>query len=403
MKIGVYFGKYIFSDSKSGGAFTFQQSILNNLLKISSEHEFFIFSDDANKIKSKNNLKFIQLKRFYARGNFINKQFLRVFYKFKRKQIEKKYFNPLNKAINEHNIELMWFVTPAYEFVEVPFICTIWDLQHRKQSFFPEVSVAGWKFDEREKRYNFVIPRAAYIITGNDAGKNEIVQFYSIPPKRVKLIPMPTPEVVFSCKNIDVDFAKTLPEKFLFYPAQFWPHKNHIVILLSLKILKEKYGLSFSVVFTGSDKGNLNYIKQKVKEFGLQEKVYFLGFVSIEQLVTAYKKAFALIFPSFFGPDNIPPLEAFALKCPVIAAKVDGSQFQLQGAALLFNPTNEEELAHCVHKLHHNMQLRKKIIINGFKKAKSFNSKSYVEKILQIFDEFYKIRRCWSSKEKYQE
>ena len=405
MKIGIYLGKYIFSSAKSGGAFTFQQSILNNLLELKSQHDFYIFSDDANRFPKKSKLNFVQLNRFYADSDesFFKTQFLRISRKFKRNNLERKFFNPLNKAALEKNIELMWFVTPAYEFVEVSYIYTVWDLQHRKQSFFPEVSIAGWKFEDREKRYNFVIPRAAYVISGNEEGKDEILRFYGIPPERVKTIPMPTPDFVFNSFDIDSILEKKLPEKFLFYPAQFWPHKNHIVILYALKILKEKYGLDFSVVFTGSDKGNLGYIKQKIKELGLQKKIHFLGFVSIQELITIYKSAFVLVFPSFFGPDNIPPLEAFALECSVIAAKVDGSQYQLKDAALLFDPISEKDLADCVKNLFENTKLKEELIKNGVKKANVFSSKNYIKQIFNIFDEFALIRRCWSNTEKYKE
>ncbi|MCK4499964.1 glycosyltransferase family 4 protein, partial [Candidatus Babeliales bacterium] len=403
MKIGIYLGKYIFADAKSGGVFTFQQSILNSLVELNDQHDLYIFSDDANRFPKNSKLNFVQLNRFYANENesFFKTQILRIYRKIKRNRLEKNYFSALNKAVLEKNIELMWFVTPAYEFVEVPYVYTVWDLQHRKQSFFPEVSIAGWKFEDREKRYNLAIPRAAYVAIGNESGKDEIVKFYGIPPERVKTIPMPTPNFVFNKFEIDSNLEKKLPEKFLFYPAQFWPHKNHIVILYALNILKEKHGLDFSVVFTGSDKGNLKYIKQKVKELDLQDKVYFLGFVSIQKLITLYKNAFALVFASFFGPDNIPPLEAFALKCSVIAAKVDGSQYQLKDAALLFNPTNENELADCVKNLLDDKELKEKLIENGVKKANVFSSKNYIKQIFNIFDEFALIRRCWSNTEKY--
>ncbi len=51
---------------------------------------------------------------------------------------------------------------------------------------------------------------------------------------------------------------------------------------------------------------------------------------------------------TFFGPENLPPLEAFALKCPVIASNVSGSEEQLGDAAILVNPVNPEEIAQAI-------------------------------------------------------
>jgi glycosyltransferase involved in cell wall biosynthesis len=404
MRIGVYCGKTIFSDAQAGGAYTFQKSIVQALYDIQSEHEIFIFSDDVLE-GQQGAVRFVRLDRYHAQKNenVAQRLLLKIPRKIQRIRLEKEFVSPLNKAVLENCIELMWFVTPAYEYVEVPFIYTVWDLQHRLQSYFPEVSVTGWKFEDREKRYGFVLPRAAFIITGNQAGKNEIIKFYAIPEQRVKIIPMPVPNFVFDQGPLDKQVKQSLPTPYIFYPAQFWPHKNHIVILLALKILKERYNISLHVVFTGSDKGNLQYIKETVTKLGLKDNVVFSGFVSVEALIHLYKNALALVLPSFFGPDNIPPLEAFALGCPVIAAKVAGSEYQLEGAALLFDPKDERALAEHIKKLYENQGLRESLVTKGKDKVAGLTAQNYVKSLLALVDEFGPIRRCWSNLKPYRQ
>lgn len=413
MKVGVYLGRNIRSDAMagaSGGAFTFQQSILNVLKKYDGRHEFIVFSDDYEDVGQKKfnsinvPVKFIKLQRFVSESDekFLTRLLFKIPRKIKRSNLCAKFDNALNKAVIDHKIELMWFATPAFEFVSVPYIYTVWDLQHRLQSYFPEVSVTGWTFEAREKRYGSVIPRATYVVIGNEEGRRELMEFYAIPEQRIKTIPMPVPSFAFD-KNINtVDLKKyKITKPFLFYPAQFWPHKNHILILLALKILKEKYNLDLDVVFTGSDKGNLDYIKNKAQEFDIISNVHFLNFVPIEVLKALYCNAFALVFPSFFGPDNIPPLEAFALGCPVISANFLGAEFQLADAALLFDPKNEHELALMIKKLHENSDLRQSLINKGELLVKNYTSEKYLENIIQTINEFVPIRRCWSSHEIY--
>ena len=80
-----------------------------------------------------------------------------------------------------------------------------------------------------------------------------------------------------------------------------WPHKNHIVTLKALKIIIDS-GYSVSIVFSGADKGNLNYIKQQAMSLGIEKNVKFLGFVSAEELCQLYKKAFATVYASYLGP-----------------------------------------------------------------------------------------------------
>ncbi len=403
MRVGFYFGREIYSDAKSGGAFTFTQSIFRQLCKTEIGHEIYIFSDDADKLSNSGQIKFIKINRFYSNSDesFIKRLFLKIPRKILRILQNRKYKSALNQIVLENKIELMWFVTPAYEQVDIPYVYTVWDLQHRLQTYFPEVSVSGNAFEEREKNYSSIIPKASFIIIGNDVGKNEVSKFYNYSETRIKTLPLPTPDFVLRENFNKKEYS--VKENILFYPAQFWPHKNHIVILHALKILKEKYDLDFKVIFTGSDKGNLDYIKNNVIELGLKDKVEFLGFVSVNKLVELYKNSFALIFPSFFGPDNIPPLEAFALGCPVVAAEVPGSEYQLKDAALLFDPKNEIELVRLIKKLYEDMALRNNLIKKGFKIAMSWTSKEYVEGIIKIVDDFEPIRRCWSNKRVYKE
>jgi len=413
MRVGVYFGKNIKADATdgaSGGAFTFQQSILNVLKKYDGQHEFIVFSDDYEDVGQKKlnsinvPVKFIKLQRFVSKSdeNFLTRLLFKIPRKIKRSKLRAKFNNALNKAVIDNKIELMWFATPAFEFVSVPYIYTVWDLQHRLQSYFPEVSVTGWTFDAREKRYGSVIPRATYVVIGNQEGKRELIEFYAMPEQRIKTISMPVPCFAFD-KNINSVDLKTykITKPFLFYPAQFWPHKNHILILLALKILKEKYNLDFDVVFTGSDKGNLDYIKDKTAALGLVQKVHFLNFVPTEVLKNLYRNAFALVFPSFFGPDNIPPIEAFALGCPVISANFLGVEFQLADAALLFDPKDEYELAQMIKNLHEDSDLRQSLINKGELLVKNYTPEKYLESIIQTINDFEPIRRCWSSHEIY--
>ncbi|MFH1461686.1 MAG: glycosyltransferase family 1 protein [bacterium] len=419
MRVGFYFGREISFNAKSGGAFTFLQSIFNQLCKTSEKYEIFVFSDDADKFENSDVVKFIKINRFYSDKdeNFLKKLILKIPRKILRFLQDKEYETALNKAVLDNQIDLLWFVTPGYEYVEIPYVYTVWDLQHRLQTYFPEVS-ANLEFERREKSYNLAITKSSFIIIGNESGKKEVSKFYNYPDDRIKILPLPTPDFVFkddfeeeikeTCDQNSFIKTQNSSKNFLFYPAQFWPHKNHILILYALKILNskkftDKYNLDFKVIFTGSDKGNLDYIKSQVVQLGLKDQVEFLGFVSTEKLIQLYKNAFALVFPSFFGPDNIPPLEAFALGCPVIAAKVSGSEYQLKDAALLFDPKNEYELADCIKKLYDDVDLRSTLIQKGFEIAKNWTAKEYVDGIYRIVDDFEPIRRCWSSKIIYKE
>ena len=108
----------------------------------------------------------------------------------------------------------------------------------------------------------------------------------------------------------------------------------------------------------GSDKGNLDYLKERTAEFGIVDRVRFLGFVKQSELLALYRHAMALTFVSYFGPGNLPPLEAFDLGCPVIASALEGVDEPLGGAAFYVNPDSASEIADAVVRLKKSKALR---------------------------------------------
>jgi glycosyltransferase involved in cell wall biosynthesis len=244
-----------------------------------------------------------------------------------------------------------------------------------------------------------MLQRAALILCGTAAGKTEIEQFYQVPGERIKILPFPTPQFVLDapCSDGRPLLEKYhLPENYLFYPAQFWPHKNHVGLLLAVKLLRDQYHLTFPVVFSGSDRGNQSYIRQVVQRLDLEEQVHFLGFIPQTDLIALYRNAFALTYMSFFGPDNLPPLEAMGLGCPVIASRVAGAEEQLGDAAWLFDlQSAEQEVALAIKSLHEDPSLRQSLIDRGLKRACASTPKDYAKGILAILDEIDVIRRCW--------
>ena len=173
------------------------------------------------------------------------------------------------------------------------------------------------------------------------------------------------------------------------------------MLLHALKLLREEFHLDLGLVFCGSDKGNLGHVTETARELGVAEYLQVLGFVTTEKLYALYKHAFALVYPSIFGPDNLPPLEAFAIGCPVIAAKVAGTAEQLEDAALVVDPLSEQEIARAVVRLHTEPGLSESLVLKGRERVQRLSSRDYACEVLKLCDEFTRYRRCWSRKEKY--
>ncbi len=311
--------------------------------------------------------------------------------------IEARHLNSQTEYLRNLGIECVLSLVPwEVPSWDIPYVSVVWDLTHRTHPFFPEVS-EGSVWEARERLFGRVLHRAAYVITGTKVGQDEIERFYQVPAERICRIPHPTPDYVLG----EIPHSVVAREKFglkgdyLFYPAQLWPHKNHINLIEAVKVLREKEGLDFHLALSGSDAGNRRHIEQMAKKFGVKEKVHLLGFVSREEILSLYQNAVALTYLSFCGPENLPPLEAFALGCPVVASRIPGAEEQLENAALLVDPTSPAEIASAVGRIHRDASLRSHLIERGKERAKRFTTADFAEAVFRIMEQFGRYRRCW--------
>ncbi len=405
MKVAIFLGD---ESPYNGGSYTFTSEILNSIIKLASEstHTFIVFGlrKEINHSLLAENIHYISLwqhpqkfwlYKFYVYSNAILKKLRYPRSRLKIENWHEKFvvLHPLQKQ----EIDIIWNIGPYCLTTEIPNIFTVWDLQHRMQPYFPEVSIKG-EWNEREQFYIKTLKRASFAIAGTNTTKSEIERFYEVPSERIRVLPFPTPQFALNPPPSNGKYVLdkyNLPDKYLYYPAQFWSHKNHVNLLLAVKLLKEKYDLNFPVVFSGSDKGNKKYVQEMAAKLDLSQQVHFLGFIPQEDLIALYQNAFALTFVTFFGPDNLPPLEAFALGCPVIASKVSGATEQLGDAALLVDPKDPEHIALVIKALWNDNSLRQTLVQRGLLRASQWSGEDYAKGVLSILDEFATIRRCW--------
>jgi glycosyltransferase involved in cell wall biosynthesis len=305
---------------------------------------------------------------------------------------------PLEKLAKTNKLDLVWFLGGGcFESLDTPYIATVWDLQHRLQPWFPEVSANGiWA--ARETQYRYFLARASFVITGTEVGRDEVQLFYEVPKFRIVKLPLPTPQLtrnILDNDSVDVCEKYGIPPNYVFYPAQFWPHKNHVNLLGAIKAIREKYAIELPLVLVGADKGNAPYIREVARELGLQTQLYLLGFVPKADLYDLYKNASLLAYVSLFGPENLPPLEAFAVGCPVLASAVFGSNEQFGDAVLYCDPADPEDIADKIFKLHSDDNLKKRLVELGRSRAELWTADDFVKGVFKIADGFSAIRRNW--------
>ncbi len=392
MKIGVVLDEYVPQD---GGAFTIQGDILSAIIELAprSNHQFKIVSLPDQKLadRQKGNAVGWLTHRQPGLVEKITGFLIRTWPNLRRSW---RWQSSFEKKARREGIEFLWFLGQRPQDVDLPYLAIVLDLQHRLQPWFPEVSQFG-QWEARERGFARHLRRAAAIIAGTQVGKAEIAHFYQVPEERIHILPHPTPEYALTAEKKAPSISHLgLQPGYLFYPAQFWTHKNHVNLLLALKILADE-GLKLELVLAGSDFGNKQFVKEQTEKIGIASQVKFVDFVEQEDLIGLYQNALALTYLSFFGPENLPPLEAFALGCPVIAARVSGSDEQLGEAAVLVDPKDPKEIAESIRKVHSDKSFRETLIAKGHKRAESWTAKDFVRGAFKILDDFSAVRRNW--------
>ena len=305
----------------------------------------------------------------------------------------------LERRLDAEGIDLVWFSGYYAEDCDRPFIFTVLDLQYLEQPWFPEVGRRG-QFETRRRHCERYVPKATRVIVPNEAGLEQLLRHFPLTRERVLLLPHPTPTWALEAaeknpasSSLSID---DLRDPFLLYPAQFWSHKNHVTLLRALaEVNRRRSDRRFQLVCVGTDKGGRARVEHLVDELSLREDVIFSGFVELDQLVALYRRAYALVFLSWFGPENLPPLEAFALGCPVIYADVPGAREQAGNAALLVPPDQPEQVADAILSLEDD-DVRSQLIEAGRERARKNSVDQYVGGVIEFLDQFEAVRSCWS-------
>jgi glycosyltransferase involved in cell wall biosynthesis len=227
-----------------------------------------------------------------------------------------KLISPREKFLLSRGIDLAYFVSPnplALHLRKLKYFLTLYDLCHRDFPEFPEVSDFV-NFESRDSFNWMALPKAALVIVDSDLLKSLACRIYGLQEDRVLVMPYGVSHYILQASSDGAALRAKygLKRPFLFYPAQFWAHKNHVRILQALHALKGR-GREVDVAFSGSDKGERAHVEAVAARLGLVDQVHFLGFVPSEDLAGLYSEAIALVMPT-----NIPPLEAWARKTPVI-------------------------------------------------------------------------------------
>jgi glycosyltransferase involved in cell wall biosynthesis len=408
MRIALFLEYLLGTDT--GGSFQQLLSTAEHLTRENAtKHDFVVFTpyEQTRQFLLKQGIKAIRFKRAGVRlvdlwsatmlGNAVLRRMRRLGFK--------RLGRHLDALLDDHNIDLV--ITQvgenALRISDHPIIIAVLDVNHRDYPEFPEM-YKDRLFERIDRMHRTSLTRALAIIANSPSGARRIAHLYQVDPDRIIELPfLPSRAVrrhVARTEFVIADEVRRkydLPPHYVFYPAYFSFHKNHLYLLEGLLELERRHGIALYAIFCGGgDSVDLEAVQRQIQALGLAERVRFLGFVPDEDVPAIYERAVALVMPGYFGPTNLPPLEAATLGCPVIYSDLPEFREQMGDAALYCDLHDVSSLADLLAALIQDPALSDRLRNAGSDLATEIKTIDYGERLGRVLDRYAYVRRRWS-------
>ncbi len=282
------------------------------------------------------------------------------------RQVTLSSFSSLSSIIEQERIEVIH--TPLQIFpnitLSVPMISTLHDLQpfHLPEFFTPE------EIEFRNIFYRKAAEFGERVIVSFQHVKEDIVRFYNISAEKIDVCTMGMPELLPATSGqFEVIKQKyNLPEKYLFYSANTWRHKNHIGLIRGVKLLHDKYGIKIPLICTGFKYPDyFPQIETAISDLGLTDSVRFLGYLPEEEMPIILSGATLAVIPTLYEAGSYPLMEAMVQGVPVICSSTTSLPDTIGDLRFVFDPNSPDEMAEKMALLLSDEQLRMENIANS--------------------------------------
>lgn len=294
--------------------------------------------------------------------------------------------------LQQNNVKLLFcpFTAPFYADSKIPTISVIYDLQFR---CYPQFFSSAELF-EREEAFKNAYQIADHLVAISEFVRGTVIEASGLVPQQVSTVLIglfrDTKEKVTSeSTSLLLSRNKLIQGEYLLYPANFWEHKNHAMLLTAFSIFRKTHPDSkLKLVCTGAQGSSSEKFINLVNRMGLSDWVIYPGFLSPTEYDCILNSAFALIFPSLYEGFGIPVLEAMASGIPVICSNVTSLPEVGGDAVIYFDPRKPNNICSSISDLIDNPLLRQDMIAKGLKQAKKFeSSKRMATQYISIFEE----------------
>lgn len=224
---------------------------------------------------------------------------------------------------------------------------------------------------------------ADLIIAISNSTKKDLCTLYPINPKKVVVAYPGVSEVFLNYYNTS---KKNTKRPYMLYVGpRNYKYKNFDFLLTTF--INKKYFLQLDLVVFGGEKDLSSLQRETIKKYEggswLKQE-----FGNDEKLAQLYSSAAVFIYPSLYEGFGIPPIEAMACGCPVVASSTPAVAEAVGDVALLFDPKNSSDLALKIDTIINDNVTTTELIQKGKMRAKQFTWEKMADIIYREYLKF---------------
>jgi len=277
--------------------------------------------------------------------------------------------------LRDMNVNLLFcpFTAPTFFELGTPIVCTIYDLQYKTYSeFFAAEDVA-----HREHTFLEACRKATVLTAISDYSRNSAIAHGKLDPKSIRTIYLRMAQRIVPEAPQDLDILdrfKLVPYRYLMYPANFWRHKNHEMLLTAFSMAcHDGLAADIKLVCTGAPGERQEWLMKAAQAMDLGPRVIFPGYLPHVELGMLMGSCLGVVFPSLYEGFGLPVIEAMAAGVPVACSDRTSLPEVAADAAILFDPRVPTDISQAIISLAENAALRERLIQAGLQRANEFS------------------------------
>lgn len=287
-------------------------------------------------------------------------------------------------AVGRQHSEVLHVTYVAPPVVSCPTVVSVHDLSYLAypQSVSPRTRLILTVLVRASMR------RAARVIAISAFTKQDLVTRYGIAEEKIAVIHLAAGPAFHV---LDDAGRQRLPEgvsePYVLAVGNLEPRKNLARLIEAFAAVAFEPGVTAKLVLVGKSKGQEASLARLVEQHGLRERVVFTGFVEEDQLVLLYNRAALFIYPSLYEGFGLPPLEAMACGCPVVASNVTAIPEVLGDAALLVDPMSVSAVAEAMREVLRRDHLARDLRARGLRQAARYSWARVAERTREVYSD----------------